>query len=80
MKKEIEQTIKDFIAEQKSIPSDEITLTSSLDELGIDSLDAVSLIFEIEDAYGVEVSNEALMTLKTIQDIVDNVDILIQEK
>ena len=80
MKKEIEQTIKDFIAEQKSIPSHEITLTSSLDELGIDSLDAVSLIFEIEDAYSVEVSNEALMSLKTIQDIVDNVDILIQEK
>ncbi len=80
MKKDIEHTLKESVARQKMISTEDITLDSSLDDLGITSLDAISLVFDVEDKYGVEVPNEALKQIKTIRDIVDGVDALIQKK
>ena len=78
MKQEIEQTLKASIAQQKMISIEDITLDSSLEELGITSLDSISLVFDIEDKFGVEVPNDALKSVRTIRDIVDGVDALIQ--
>ena len=80
MKSDIEQTLKGSIAKQKMISVEDITLDSSLDDLGISSLDSISLVFEFEDKYGVEVPNEELKKVRTIRDIVDGVDALIQAK
>ena len=80
MKSDIEQTLKESIAKQKMISFEDITLDSSLDDLGISSLDSISLVFDIEDRYGVEVPNEELKRVRTIRDIVEGVDALIQAK
>ncbi len=80
MKKEIENTLKTSIAQQKMISVEDITLDSSLEDLGITSLDAISLVFDVEDKYGVEVPNKELKSIKTLRDIVDGVDDLIQTK
>jgi len=80
MKKDIEQTLKESIARQKMISVESITLDSSLDDLGITSLDSISLVFDVEDKYGVEVPNEELKKIRTLRDIVDGVDALIQAK
>ena len=80
MKKDIEQTLKESIAKQKMISVEDITLDSSLEALGISSLDSISLVFDIEDKYGVEVPNEDLKKVRTVGDIVDGVDALIQTK
>jgi acyl carrier protein len=77
MKKAIEQTLKESIARQKMLAVEDISLDSSLEELDISSLDAISLVFDIEDQYGVEVPNEELKKLRTVQDIVEGVDQLL---
>lgn len=78
MKKDIEQTLKESIAKQKMISIEDITLDSSLEDMGITSLDSISLVFDIEDKYGVEIPNEELKKVKTVGDIMDGVDALIQ--
>ncbi len=80
MKKSIEQTLRESIARQKMISEDQITLDSSLEELGITSLDSISLVFDIEDKYGIEVPNEKLKQLRTVRDIVEGVDQLLAER
>lgn len=80
MKKDIEQTLKESIARQKMISTENITLDSSLEDLSITSLDAISLVFDVEDKYGVEVPNAELKNIRTLRDIVDGVDALIQAK
>jgi acyl carrier protein len=80
MKKDIEQNLKESIARQKMISVEDIALDSSLEALGISSLDSISLVFDIEDKYGVEVPNEQLKRVRTVGDIVDGVDALIQAK
>ncbi len=77
MKRDIEQTLKESIARLKMLSVEEINLDSRLDELGISSLDSISLVFDIEDKYGVEVPNEALKKLQTVRDIVEGVERLL---
>jgi acyl carrier protein len=63
----------DIIAKSKSIPADTITLASTFDELNIDSLDKINISFEVEEAFSIEIPDEALSTLRTVGDMVEGV-------
>ncbi len=47
------EKIAAYIAEQLAISVDEITPESTFDELGIDSLDTVEVIMELENALNI---------------------------
>ncbi|NYF90964.1 acyl carrier protein [Tunturiibacter empetritectus] len=63
----------DIIAKSKSIPADSISLTNTFDELNIDSLDKINISFEVEEAFNIEIPDEALSTLRTVGDMVEGV-------
>ena len=63
----------EIIAKSKSIPSDTITLASTFEQLNVDSLDKINICFEVEEAFNVEIPDEALGTIKTVGDMVDGV-------
>ena len=63
----------DIIAKSKSIPADTISLASTFDELNIDSLDKINISFEVEEAFSIEIHDEALSTLRTVGDMVEGV-------
>lgn len=48
----------------------EITLDSTFKDLGLDSLDLVELVFQFEEALGVQFEDDELAGLKTVQDVV----------
>jgi len=73
MSQEILDAVVAAVARQKNIPPASIQPETSLEEIGISSLDAITIVYEIEDAFDVEVPNEKLESLKTVQDIVDGV-------
>jgi acyl carrier protein len=62
-----------IIANSKNIPADTITLASTFDELNVDSLDKINISFEVEEAFAIEIPDEALSTLKTVGDMVEGV-------
>jgi len=63
----------DIIAKSKSIPADTISLASTFDELNIDSLDKINISFEVEEAFNIEIPDEALSTLRTVGDMIEGV-------
>jgi acyl carrier protein len=63
----------DIIAKSKNIPADTVSLASTFDELNIDSLDKINISFEVEEAFSIEIPDEALSTLKTVGDMVEGV-------
>jgi acyl carrier protein len=63
----------DIIAKSKGIPPDSISLANTFDELNIDSLDKINISFEVEEAFAIEIPDEALSTLKTVGDMVEGV-------
>lgn len=65
------EAIKEILSEQLGIESD-IKLESNLrDDLNIDSLFAVQLSVLLESEYDIEITEEELRRLVTVEDIVD---------
>ena len=44
---------------------------SFINDLGADSLDLMELIMEMEEQFGVSISDEELQNIRTIQNVVD---------
>jgi len=64
---QIHELIKQHAAKADAI----ITEETRLDELGVDSIDLMEIIFRLEEEYGVEISVEGLAGRETLGDIVD---------
>lgn len=70
----------EIIAKSKSIPAESVTLASTFDELNIDSLDKINISFEVEEAFNIEIPDDALGSLRTVGDVVEGVKMLQQKK
>lgn len=51
----VEETVRNIIAEQAGLDLADVTLDSSLESLGVDSLGLVEAIFAIEEAFDIAV-------------------------
>ena len=80
MTQDVEEAVIRAVAQQKRIDVSGITVDSTLESLGISSLDAITIIYVIEEMCDVEVPNDNLDGLKTVQDIVNGVSELIASK
>jgi acyl carrier protein len=71
-------SVKDEVLQglQDKLALSSIDENSRLQDLGIDSLDVVEYLLEIEERYGVEFPPEEMVDLKTINDLV----LLIEKK
>ena len=61
------EVLKNFT---KIAKAKEVTLDSNIKELGLDSLDIVDLLMDMEEKYGIEFENEEMTSLVTINDVV----------
>ncbi len=73
MSDQILSSVVAAIAKQKRIDHDLITANSLLEELGVTSLDAITIVFDIEEEFDIEVPGDLLENLKSVQDIVDGI-------
>ena len=63
--------VKNLLVEQLNAKPDSIKLESKIiEDLGADSLDVVELLMTLEDEFGVTVTDEEAVTLKSVKDIV----------
>ena len=63
------EKVKSILAEQLNVKADKIKLESKIvEDLGADSLDVVELLMTMEDDFGIAVSDEEAVQLKTVQD------------
>ena len=70
----IAEKVRTLLASAKQKPVDSIQLDTPLDELQVDSLDKVSLAFDIEEAYSISIPESALATVRTVRDIVTGIE------
>ena len=60
MKVEIQKKVTELIAEQIGLNSDELSLDSSFEDLNIDSVGLVELVFSIEEYFEINIPFEEL--------------------
>lgn len=59
-----------LIAAVKKIPEENVTTESTFEQLGLDSLDAINLIYEIEGEFNISVSDDVARSMKDVQQVV----------
>lgn len=68
----IESKVVSIISEQLSLREDDIKAESRfVDDLGADSLDIVELIMEMEEEFDVEIPDEDIEKMVTVQNVFD---------
>ena len=67
--------VREILAEQLDVDKDSIEMNSKLaEDLGADSLDAIDIVMTIEDQYAIEVPDENIENMKTVEDIVSFIE------
>jgi acyl carrier protein len=68
---EIADAVTKIVAENLSVDASRVSPEASFtDDLGADSLDTVELVLAFEEAFNVEISEEAAVKIKTVKDAV----------
>ena len=62
----IQQHCIKLIATAKKVPPETLSPASTFEEIGLDSLDKVTLAFDVEEAYDIAIPESALATIDNI--------------
>ena len=74
-KKDTFEQLKELIIELLEVEEERIVLEASfIDDFEADSLDFIELITAVEDAFGIEIPDEDMEKMLTVQDAVDYIE------
>ena len=69
------EKIRAILSEQLSVDEEYISLESNIiDDLGADSLDLVDMAMTVEDEFGVELPEEMLEKVQTVEDVINYIE------
>lgn len=77
---EIAQECMLALAQAKGLPAETVAPEKTLDELGLDSLDRVSLTFDLEEKYNVEIPESRLASVRTVGDLITEIHAALAKK
>jgi acyl carrier protein len=79
MSDELIQRVLKTIASAQRIPVEKVKIDSTFEELGIDSMDGVNILFALENEFNITIPDEAAKQIRSIREMVDGVDKLLNE-
>lgn len=76
---EIQQRVFEIFAKEARLDLESLTAESVLDDLNIESLDMVQILFGIEETFEVYVPQEEVENLKTMGDVIAGIKQLLEQ-
>jgi len=70
--------IIDVIANTQHMAREKITLDSTFQELNIDSLDGINILFALENEFNVNIPDDAAQNIRTVREMVEGVTRLVE--
>ena len=70
---ELQTRVLAIVAETQRVKPETVTIDSTFEELNIDSMDGVNIIFHLESEFDINIPDEEVKTIRTIRDMVDGV-------
>jgi len=71
MSQSIESRVMSVISRSQKMPLESISIESTWEQLGIDSLAGLELIFEFEGEFSVEIPDETARRMGSVRDVVE---------
>lgn len=68
------ETVKKTIVDTISCKEEDVTLEANIKELGADSIDAVQIIMDLEEVYGIEIDADDAGAFVTVNDVVKYIE------
>ncbi len=68
------------IAKAQRIPLERVTLDSTFEELGIDSLDGFSLLYDVEERFGIEIGDDDAREIRDVRSLLALVERLVSAR
>ena len=80
MSDELIQRVLKVIATSKRIPLQTVTIESDFQQLGIDSMDAVEILFALENEFDISIPDDEVRNVRTIRQMCQGVEKLVAAK
>ncbi|MEP7364418.1 MAG: phosphopantetheine-binding protein [Acidobacteriota bacterium] len=80
MTEEFTQRMLQSIASTLHKPVEQYRLDASFEELGIDSLDGINILFALENEFGIQIPDDAARNVKNLGEMAEGVWKLVEEK
>ena len=77
MPDDLTQRVISSIAEAQHLPPEKINIDSTFEELGIDSLDGINILFALETEFDIDIPDEAAKSIRSIREMVEGVTKLV---
>jgi acyl carrier protein len=68
------EKVAEIIAKTVNCKVEDVQPEIELETLGVDSLKAITVIFELEEAFDIEIPNEVIPSIVTVNDILDKLN------
>jgi acyl carrier protein len=80
MSDELIQRVLKVIATSRRIPLETVTIDSEFQQLGIDSMDAVEILFALENEFEINIPDEEVRNVRNVRQMCEGVEKLIAAK
>lgn len=80
MSDSIQDRVLKIIANTRRIPLESVRPDSSFEELGIDSLDRLNILFDLESEFDIEIDDEEAKKVQNIPEMIAGITHLIEAK
>lgn len=80
MSDEFIQRVLKVIATSKRIPPETVTIDSEFQQLGIDSMDAVEILFALENEFDISIPDDEVRSVKNVRQMCEGVAKLVAAK
>ena len=75
---ELTERVRGIIAAAQHVPVENIRAESTFEQLGIDSLDGINILFAVESEFNINIPDDAAQKIRSVRDVVDGIAKLLE--
>jgi acyl carrier protein len=80
MSDDLIQRVLNIIATSKRIPRETVTIDSSFEQIGVDSMDAVEILFALENEFDINIPDDEVRSVRNVRQMCEGVAKLVAAK
>ena len=74
------QKVMEIIAREQHLDPSKVTIDSTFEEMGIDSLDGVNILFALEEEFKIDIPDAVAQNMKSVRQVADSLNRVLEGK